>query len=459
MIPPTALKALGNIVGQSNLTTRTEDLTAHATDATKLTFMPDAVAFPRDTREISRILELANEHGFPVIPRGAGTGQTGGALAVRGGLVLAMDRFTKILEIDGDNMIARVEPGVITAHLQEEVEKLGLFYPPDPASIHISTIGGNVAECAGGLRAVKYGVTRDYVLGLEVVLPTGEIIRTGVETAKGVVGYDLTRLLVGSEGTLAVITKVTLRLVPRPEAKRTMLAFFDDLAVAVGMVSRLIRARVVPTTLEFLDRTCLECVRQESGIEVPTGAEALLLIEVDGDRDLVVKEAKKVQEAALRAGVLHFQEAGDEDEADRLWEARRNVSPALQNLRPGKVSEDVVVPRSRLAELVSFLGPLSTECGQPIAAFGHAGDGNIHVHILLDPEVSSEVENTEKAVKRLFAKVIEMNGTLSGEHGVGITKAPYLGLEITEPAQLLMRRLKEAFDPNNVLNPGKIFPI
>ncbi len=458
MISNPSLHALADVVGPAYLSTRAEDLAANASDATRLTFMPDAVARPRHSEEVSRILQIANRDRFPVIPRGAGTGQSGGALAVQGGLVLAMDRFDRILAIDPDNMIARVEPGVITARLQEEVEALGLFYPPDPASIHISTLGGNVAECAGGLRAVKYGVTRDYVLGLEVVLPTGEILRTGVETAKGVVGYDLTRLVVGSEGTLAVVTKITLRLVPKPAAKRSMLALFDDLSRAVQTVTGLVRRRVVPTTLEFLDRVCIDCVRKDMGLEVPENVAALLLIEVDGDEGLVARDAERVREVALESGAVQFQAARDEVEAERLWEARRNVSPALQSLRPGKVSEDVVVPRSRLAELVSFLEPLSLRHGQPIAAFGHAGDGNIHVHILLDPEDPEQRANTERIVQELFREVIRLGGTLSGEHGVGITKAPYLDLELTEPARGLMSRLKQAFDPNGILNPGKIFP-
>jgi glycolate oxidase len=458
MISETTLRALEEILAPPHLTTRPEDLAEAASDATRLTYMPEAVARPGNPDEVSRILSLANRDRFPVIPRGAGTGQSGGALPVRGGLVLAMDRFDRILAVDPDNMIARVEPGVITARLQEEVEALGLFYPPDPASIHISTLGGNVAECAGGLRAVKYGVTRDYVLGLEIVLPTGEIIKTGVETAKGVVGYDLTRLLVGSEGTLAVVTKITLRLVPRPEARRTMIAFFNDLAAAVQTVTGLVRRKVVPTTLEFLDRVCIDCVRGEMGLAIPAGAAALLLIEVDGDEGLAARDAERVREVALASGAVRFQTARDEEEAERLWEARRNVSPALQTLRPGKVSEDVVVPRSRLAELVSFLGPLSEVHRQPVAAFGHAGDGNIHVHILLDPDSPEEKANTERIVRALFEEVIRLGGTLSGEHGVGITKAPYLDLELPEPSRSLMRRLKQAFDPNGILNPGKIFP-
>ncbi len=458
MISKANLKALSDIVGAPHLTTRPDDLAANSTDATRLVFMPDAVARPGSPEEVSRILRIADQERFPVIPRGAGTGQSGGVLPVRGGLVLAMDRFDRILSIDPDNMIVRVEPGVITGRLRDAVEALGLFYPPDPASIHISTIGGNVAECAGGLRAVKYGVTRDYVLGLEIVLPSGEILRTGVETAKGVVGYDLTRLIVGSEGTLAVVTKVTLRLIPMPVAKRTMLAFFNDPAEAVKTVAGLVRSRVVPTTLEFMDRVCIDCVREEMGLPVPDTVAALLLIEVDGDEGLVARDAERVRRVVVDCGAVHFQAAQDEEEAERLWEARRNVSPALQSLRPGKVSEDVVVPRSRLADLVAFLGPLSLKHGQPIAAFGHAGDGNIHVHILLDPYDPEEQTNTKRIVLELFEEVIRMGGTLSGEHGVGITKAPYLGLELAEPVRNLMRRLKQAFDPNNILNPGKIFP-
>ncbi len=458
MISDAICRVLEGIVGAPHLSRSPEVLAECASDATRLSFPPDAVAFPGTPEEISRILILANRERFPVIPRGAGTGQSGGALPVRGGLVLAMDRFTRILSIDGDNLLARVEPGVITARLQEEVEKQGLFYPPDPASIHISTIGGNVAECAGGLRAVKYGVTRDYVLGLEVVLPTGEIIRTGVETAKGVVGYDLTRLMVGSEGTLGVITRIILRLIPMPRAKKTMLAFYGDAADAVRTVTGLVRSRVVPTTLEFLDRVCIECVRDAMGMAIPEGAAALLLMEVDGDEGLVERDAERVREAALAGGAIRFQEARTTEEAERLWEARRNVSPSLQTLRPGKVSEDVVVPRNRLPDLIALLGALSETHGQPIAAFGHAGDGNIHVHVLLDPDRPEERAAVDRIVLALFRGVIDMGGTLSGEHGVGITKAPYLGLELSQTVQGLMRRLKQAFDPNDILNPGKIFP-
>ncbi len=458
MIPDTVIQELSSIVGPKHLTTRHDDLTKYSSDATKLEFMPDAVAFPGDAEEISRILLLANREYFPVIPRGAGSGASGGALPVKGGLVLAMDRFNRILSMDQDNLIVKVEPGVITAHLQEEVEKLGLFYPPDPASTHISTIGGNVAECAGGLRAVKYGVTRDYVLGLEVVLPTGEIMKTGVETAKGVVGYDLTRLIVGSEGTLAVITSVTLRLIPKPAHKKTMMAFFNDVSSSVRTVSDIIRSKIVPTTLEFMDRLSIDCVRNEMGLPIPDETGALLLIEVDGDEDLTARDAKLVQEICVRSGAILFQAASGKEEAERLWEARRGISPALLKLRPGKVSQDIVVPRSLLPELISFLEQLGQKYQLPIPAFGHAGDGNIHVNIMLDKGIPKEVENAHAAVKDLFGKVIEMGGTISGEHGIGITKAPFMEMEISGPALELMWRLKKAFDPKGILNPGKIFP-
>ena len=457
MIPDLVLKELSHIVGPTYLTTNKEELANYSSDATKLEYMPDAVAFPGDSEEISQILLLANREHFPVIPRGAGSGMSGGALPVKGGLVLAMDRLNRILTIDQHNLLAKVEPGVITAHIQKEVEKVDLFYPPDPASINISTIGGNVAECAGGLRAVKYGVTGDYVLGLTVVLPTGEIIKTGVETVKGVAGYDLTSLIVGSEGTLAVITSITLRLIPKPATKTTMMAFFQDLSSAVQTVSNIIQNRIIPTTLEFMDSLCIECVREEMGLSIPPGTMALLLIEVDGDEVLVTQEAEKIQEICVRSGAIHFQHASGKGEVEGLWEARRNVSPSLLKLRPDKVSEDVVVPRNRMAELVSFLGELGQKYGLTIPAFGHAGDGNIHVNIMLDKGIPREVENAYAAVKELFRKVIEMGGTISGEHGIGITKAPYLEMEISLPALELMSRLKKAFDPKGILNPGKIF--
>jgi len=457
MISSRVIDELKIIVGPAHLITAPGDLAGYSTDGTKLEYLPDAVALPGGSEEISRIMLLANRELFPVIPRGGGSGMTGGALAVRGGLVISLERFNHILMIDQENLIAKVEPGVITARLQEEVERLDLFYPPDPASADVSTIGGNVAECAGGLRGLKYGVTRDYVLGMTVVLPTGEIINTGVETMKGVAGYDLTRLIVGSEGTLAVITSITLRLIPRPAAKRTMIAFFRDIRGAARAVSNIIREKITPATLEFMDRQCIEAVRDEMGIDIPLDAEAMLLIETDGDEDVVAKEAGRLKDICLRSGAVRLAIASDQEEIDRLWEARRGVSPALKNLRSGKISEDVVVPRSRLVDLVTFLNETSQKYSLPIASFGHAGDGNIHVNILLDSENREEVTRAGTVVKELFEKVIGLGGTITGEHGVGITKAPYMEVEFSRASLDLMARLKAAFDPNGILNPGKIF--
>jgi glycolate oxidase len=458
MIQPPLLRELSNIVGPAYLKTLDDDLAEYAGDATEIKGLPDAVAFPGTEEEISKILILANKSPFPVVPRGAGSGKSGGAAPVKGGLVLAMERFDHILAIDQDNLIAKVEPGVITAHLQEEVEKLGFFYPPDPASFRISTIGGNVAECAGGLRAVKYGVTRDYVLGLRVVLPTGEIIKTGVETAKGVVGYDLTRLITGSEGTLAVITSVTLRLIPKPSHQKTTLAFFLDVRSAVRTVSEIIRNKVVPAAIELMDRLSIDCVRDDIGIAIPPEVDALLLIEVDGDAIAVEREAEAVRDICLRSGAQHFEAASSEKEAEALWEARRCISEAVKKLRPNKISEDIVVPRSLMADLVTFLDQLKEKYGLPIPAYGHAGDGNLHVNIMFDRENPLETKNRDAVVTELFRKVIELGGTISGEHGIGATKAPFMGMELSRSAIELMSRLKKAFDPRGILNPGKIFP-
>jgi glycolate oxidase len=457
MISRAVLKEIAQIVGNAHLLTDKDRLSEYASDATKLAFPPDAVAFPGKGKEVAQVLRLATRAEFPVIPRGAGTGMSGGALPVEGGLVLAMNRFDRILSMDQDNLTCKVEPGVITADLQKAAEAVDLFYPPDPASREISTIGGNVAECAGGLRAVKYGVTRDYVLGLDAVLPTGEILRTGVETRKGVAGYDLTRLIVGSEGTLAVVTAVTLRLLPKPAAQKTMMAFFADVSAAVQTVFQITRNKIIPSILEFVDRHCLQCIRDDMGFPIPKGAEAMLLIEVDGSEGQVAEDARKIARVCSKGGALKFEAASGKREADRLWEARRNASPSLYRLRPHKISEDIVVPQSRLVELVAYLDELADRYALPIPAFGHAGDGNIHVNIMLDKENERETANAQKLIKELFRKVIQMGGTITGEHGVGVTKAPYLEMEISKAGIELMSRIKKAFDPKGILNPGKIF--
>lgn len=457
MIPDSLLQKLALMVGPEHVIASGDDLAAYATDGTKLVYPPDAVVFPGDASEVSGILKMATEEGFPVVPRGAGTGMSGGALPVRRGIILAMNRFDRIIDIDAENQVAKVEPGVITARLQDAVEEIGLFYPPDPASREISTIGGNVAECAGGMRAVKYGVTKDYVLGLTVVLPTGEILRTGVETMKGVAGYDLTRLITGSEGTLAVITSVVLKLIPRPEYRETMLVFFTDVASAVATVSRIIAQRITPSSIELMDRLCIGVVADEIRYRIPPGAGAMLLVEVDGAEGSVRREADLIRRVCERSGALACENTAPGESMERLWEARRKLSPSLYKLGPHKISEDVVVPRNRMADLMTHLEGLSLVYGLPTPSFGHAGDGNIHVNVLLDKADGDQLRRAHGIVQEVFRKVISLGGTITGEHGVGITKAPYLGMEISREGIQLMQRIKRAFDPRGILNPGKIF--
>ena len=451
------IRDLKKIVGPANVTTAPEDLFCYSYDGTALEYQPDAVVFPGSVEEISFVMQLAYKNSIPVVPRGAGTGMTGGSLPVAGGLVMAMSRFDRILEIDSENQIAIVEPGVITGQFQEEVRRKGLFYPPDPASKGFCTIGGNVAECAGGPSAVKYGVTRDYILGLEVVLPNGGIMATGVRTAKGVVGYDLTRLFVGSEGTLGVITKIILKLLACPTDKRTFLVLCSSLQRAVALVSEILSEHL-PCTLEYMDRTAIKIVSQGLPYELTPGTEAILLIELDGDSESVESQTKKLSDfLGKQSDLLAVKQAESQAEADSLMEARRSISPAAFQLKPHKMSEDVVVPRTRIPDLVNFIERLGKELDITIFTFGHAGDGNIHVNIMLDREDPEEVKQCEIAKKRLFEHVIQLSGTLSGEHGIGITKAGYLPLELDENSLKMMRQIKNLFDPKNIMNPGKIF--
>jgi len=445
------------IVGREHVTTAVEDLLCYAYDATNRHCRPDAVAFPANTDEVSNILRLANEHRFFVVPRGAGTGMTGGALAVQGGLVMVMTRFSRILTIDTDNLVAEVEPGVITGHFQEVVEGNGLFYPPDPSSALYCTLGGNVAECAGGPHAVKYGVTRDYVLGLEVVLPSGEIIRTGVHTAKGVVGYDLTRLMVGSEGTLGVITKIVLRLFPLPEVVRTLSVVFSRIQDAVRTVCDIIRSGVVPRTVEYMDQAAIRCVEDYLNLGLPVDAGAMLLIEVDGSLSAVETAIGDLTDICKNCGAYQVHVASSAQEAKDLWRARQAISPALFRLGPDKINEDIVVPRNRIPDMVEWIDDLRKRTGLTIVTFGHAGDGNIHFNIMLDRRDREILEKAESAVEELFRQTIALGGTISGEHGVGITKAPYIDMEIGSAELALMKRIKAVFDPNGILNPGKIF--
>ncbi len=445
------------VVGTENVLASLEERKCYSFDGRIDGGIPDLVVFPSSAQDVSRILTLANTHLFPVIPRGQGTGLTGGSVPVKGGVILSFPRMNRILEIDTENLVTVVEPGVITFLLQEEVAKKGLFYPPDPASYKYSSIGGNVAECAGGPNSVKYGVTRDYVLGIEVVLPTGEILNLGVRTMKGVVGYDMTRLFVGSEGTLGVITKIILKLIPLPETKATILALFGEVEDAARSVSAIIAAKIVPSTMEFMDKASIRCSEQASPMGFPEGVGGLLLIEVDGSKESVVSQAAKIETIVRQHGAVRCDLTNDPVEADKLWHARRTLSQALYNLAPFKIAEDVVVPRSAIPTYIRSLERMQRHFGMPILSFGHAGDGNFHVNLMIEdtPEYRARAE---EAVKEIFAEAIKLGGTMSGEHGIGLSKAPYLGMELSPDAIAAMKRIKKLFDPNGILNPGKIFP-
>ena len=445
------------IAGKGNVLASLEDRRCYSYDARTDGVIPDLVVFPSSAQEVSQILILANNHLFPVIPRGQGTGLTGGSIPVYGGVVLVFTKMNRIVEIDTKNLMAVVEPGVITYMFQEEVAKYGLCYPPDPASYKYSSIGGNVAECAGGPNSLKYGVTRDYVIGLEIVIPTGEILNVGVRTMKGVVGYDLTRLFVGSEGTLGVITKINLKLIPLPEAKATTLALFRKVEDTAEAVSAIIAAKIGPSTIEFMDRASIRCSEQASPMGIPEDIEGLLLIEVDGESVSIESQAEKIRTVLSEHNAAEIKLTRDPKEAEKLWQARRVVSQATYNLNPVKVAEDVVVPRSNIPNLIRFLEQMEKKFGVPVLSFGHAGDGNFHVSIMIK-DTPEDRHKAEGAVKEIFAETIRLGGTLSGEHGIGTSKASYLGMELSPEVMNTMKKIKRLFDPNNILNPGKIFP-
>ena len=451
------LRKLQQIVGTGALFTDPEELSCYSYDGTGRIFLPEAVAFPQTADQISSILKLANQHNFPVVPRGAGSGMTGGSLPIRGGLVLVTSRMNRIVEIDPANMTAIVEPGVITGDLQNTLKQHNLMYPPDPASLKFCSIGGNAAECAGGPSAVKYGVTRDYVIGLEVVLPTGEIMQTGVRTEKGVVGYDLTRLFIGSEGTLGIFSKLILRLLPLPESKATFLLTFTSLSDATEIVLQLFSTGIIPCTLEYMDKTAISIVRNHIPEVMPESIEALIILEVDGSRAQVDQQQHLITDFLNKRGIT-YKYTTDDNERSELWQARRSISPASFTLKPHKISEDVVVPRSKIPELVRFCEKTAHNLDLVILTFGHAGDGNIHVNIMVDNENEKELASGQLAKKLLFEFVVAAGGTLSGEHGIGITKSEFLPLEIDSTGLEVMKKIKNLFDPHDILNPGKIFP-
>ena len=432
---------------------------AYAADALGQGHLPDLVLLPKTAQEISQIARLCTEHRVPLVVRGAGTGYTGGAVPTQGGVVISLERMNRIPEIDEVNLLAIVEPNVINGELQRAVERVGLFYPPDPASLESSSIGGNVAECAGGPRAFKYGTTKRYVLSLEAVLPTGEIVRTGSKAVKNVVGYDLTQLLVGSEGTLAIITQVTLRLIPKPPVTATLSAAFPTATAAVAAVSGLIRRRVVPAAIELVDSNSLRAVEAYlKRLVAPAGTGAIVIVECDGVAAAVAEESGLVDAACREAGATQITRATNEAERDDVWNVRRQLSLALRATGLLKINHDVVVPRGRVPQLLDAVADLARQFRLRVASFGHAGDGNIHVNLMVDRSDADELKRARQAERLLFERVVELEGSISGEHGIGFAKAPYLSIELSSDQIALMKRVKAAFDPAGILNPGKIFP-
>lgn len=434
-----------------------EDILCYGFDASGLEALPAAVVWPQDVPDVIEVIKYACTNNIPVVPRGAGTGMTGGAVPSQGAIILSMEKMNRIIEIDEENLTVLVEPGVLNGKLQRELQRHRLFYPPDPASMNFCTIGGNVAENAGGARAVKYGVTKDYVIGLEAVLPDGRLIKTGVKTAKGVVGYDLTSLLVGSEGTLAVITKIRLKVLPLPQEAITLMVFFKELEKSGIAVTQIIAEGIIPRTLEFLDRETIKAIENYKPVGLPGDIDAMLLIELDGVVSVITRDAEKISDICGRLGG-EVSMAENEIAREKLWEARRAVSPALFHISPTKISEDIVVPRNRLPEMLRILRGFSESTGIRIVNFGHAGDGNIHVNLMVDRNNKDEYEKARKLVEDIFMATLELGGTISGEHGVGLTKKPYISMEIQPDELELMRKIKAVFDPKNILNPGKIFP-
>ncbi|EAL9788722.1 FAD-binding protein [Campylobacter jejuni] len=432
---------------------------AYSYDATKKHYLPDGVLFPRNEEDIAQILKFCNENNIIVIPRGSGSGFTGGALAVNGGVVLAFEKhMNKILEIDLENLVAVVQPGVINIHLQKEVAKYGLFYPPDPASMEYSSLGGNVSENAGGMRAAKYGITKDYVMALRAVLPSGEIIRAGKRTIKDVAGYNLAGILIASEGSLAVLSELTLKLIPLPKFKKTAFAIFPSVKSAMNAVYKSLASGVSPVSMEFLDNLSIRAVESKFNKGLPIEAGAILIADVDGNvKEAIDEDLRNLEYYFLEAGASEFKIAKDEQETADIWFARRNCSQSIAMYGTLKLNEDITVPRSKLPTLLEGIDEISKKYGFKIPCFGHTGDGNVHTNVMVpDKNDKEQVKKGYEAVEEIFKLTVKLGGTLSGEHGIGLSKAPFMNLAFSEAEMNLMRNIKKAFDPNNILNPFKM---
>ena len=447
-----------NLVGSENIYTDKAHKRAYSYDATRTYYEPDAVLFPRDESDISKILSYCNENAIVIVPRGAGSGFTGGALPVNGGIVLALEKhMNNIIEIDMENMLAIVQPGVINKDLQKAVEKVGLLYPPDPASEDYSTLGGNVSENAGGMRAAKYGITKDFVMALRAVLPNGDIIRAGKKTIKDVAGYNIAGILTASEGTLAVITQITLKLIPKPRFTKSYMGVFPDVKSAMNAVFKSLANGANPVAMEFLDSLVVKAVKEKLGIELPSNAGALLIGDVDGNVEEEVEFQLKILEESFKEnGSSDFRVADTKEQRDEVWKARRGASQSITIYGSKKLNEDISVPRSMLPEALEKIYKIGAKYNLVVPCFGHAGDGNIHVNVMVDGNNKQELEDGHKAIREIFQLVVNMGGTLSGEHGIGLSKAEFMDIAFSKEERELFARVKEAFDPNNILNPGKM---
>lgn len=454
---PEVLEKLQKAVGAKNVLIEPEKVEPYGADAVKEKFPPEAVVFPENTKQIAEILKLANEYLFPVTARGGGVGYTGGAVPVDGGIVVGTDRMNKIIEISADDLYVVCQPGITTFALQEAVEKYGVFYPPDPASYKNSYIGGNIAENAGGMRTPKYGNTKRYVLGLEVVTATGEIVRTGGKTEKNVVGFDLTGLLCGSEGMLGIITEATLKLLPMPEATATVRASFTTMEKACEVLTRFTPEGLLPMAMEVIDRNCIGAIEENYAFGFSKQANAILLVAVDGERAQVERDSKLVEKILKENGGFDILRSCSNEDENRLWDARRAISPSLMKYGTLKLNEDVVVPRSRVPELIARIEEIAARHATFVANFGHAGDGNIHVNFMCDRDNPDSIQRARQCVKETFALAVNLGGTISGEHGIGYVKAAYLDIAIDAPTLEIMKNIKKVFDPNGILNPGKMF--
>jgi glycolate oxidase len=456
MIDKKVIKELQKNPGKQKVFTQKEFLITYSYDATGLECLPDVVVFPETGRDIEQLLRIAYKYKIPITPRGAGVGFSGGSVPLKGGIAVVFTRMNRILSIDTENFQAEVEPGVVTEHLQQEVEKKGLFYPPDPASLKTSTIGGNVGENAGGLRCYKYGVTGNYVLGLEAFLIDGEKIRAGSRVIKDVAGYDIKSLLIGSEGTLAVISKIFLKLIPLPQHRVLFWVDFKSLRSGTDFINKMISSNVYPSALEFMDRSSISAVFRYMGLPLDPAIHASVIIEIDGNRIDVEERKNKFLEIVKNANIIQYKAAFTDTEQEDLWNIRRNISPAIARLKPKKINEDIVVPTGKIPDTVEFINQLANEHELTIILFGHLGDGNIHTNLMVDPADTDEMTRAEIVLDKIFRYVVSLNGSISGEHGIGITKRPFMKYQFNTIEMEVFKRIKQAFDPENLLNPGKI---